>query len=300
MIKIKNFIKMFVIVFFLILNDFYLNYNCLDNNMCNFNTCVQGIEINDGNYKFELNNIVYTTELGFGLITIGNTSFKCELILVYNEKYNNDYGLTPMLHDIDNFIFDDLKSKDTVFYILNMNESISETCPGYLIKNDIKYEFYLIIRYTDDVVNKLKELQIYPFIPHLKSVNHYLNLSNPHVSLMNLEMSNLLESNYLIESNLIKVNKSRGKQRNFGIFLLTTEEYKCGHILIIKNKTDDWLREKDFLFAKKNLIAQLNKNKTDALDKTDALNKNKTDALDKKIVRAKYRSSIYSNSSNSP
>ena len=239
MIKIQNYIKIFIIVFFLVLNDFYLNYNCLDNNMCNFNICVQGIEINEGNPKFELNNIVYTTELGFGVLTVGDTSsFKCELILIYNEKYNNDYGLNPMLHDIDNFIFDDLKSKNTVFYILNLNESISETCSGYLIKNNIKYDFYLIIRYTDDVVSKLKELQIYPFIPHLKTVNNYLNLSNPNISIMNLEMSDLLESNYLIEANLNKVNKSRGKQRNFGIFLLTTEEYKCGHILIIKNKSD--------------------------------------------------------------
>ena len=31
------------------------------------------------------------------------SSFKCELILIYDESYNNDYGLYPMLNDINNF-----------------------------------------------------------------------------------------------------------------------------------------------------------------------------------------------------
>lgn len=225
--------------------------------MCSFNINVQGLQVNDGIYKFELNNSVYTTELGFGVITVGNTSLKCELILIYNEIYNNDYGLSPMLYDINDFVFYDSKSReDTIFYILNINESNAETCPGYLIKNNVKYEFFLIIRYTDDIVSKLKELNMYPIIPKLSIVKNNLNINllNPNISLLNLEMSGLLESNYLIRSTLMKLDKSRGEQQNFGIFLLTTEEYECGYVLIIKNKSNAWLREKDFILVQKNLM----------------------------------------------
>ena len=52
----------------------------------------------------------------------------------------------------------------------------------------------------------------------------------------------------------MKLDKSRGQQQNFGIFLLTTEEYNCGYILVIKNKSNDWLREKDFILVQKNLM----------------------------------------------
>lgn len=225
--------------------------------MCSFNINVQGLQVDDGNYKFELNNSIYTTELGFGVITVGNTSLKCELILIYNEIYNNDYGLSPMLYNINDFVFDESKSKeDAVFYILNINESPAETCPGYLIKNNVKYDFFLIIRYTEEVVNKLNELHMYPIIPNLSIVKNNLNLTllNPNIGVLNLEKSDLLESRSLIRSNLINLDKSRGEQENFGIFLLTTEEYNCGHILVIKNKSKEWLREKDFIMVQKNLM----------------------------------------------
>jgi len=226
-------------------------------NMCSFNINVQGLQVDDGIYKFELNNSVYTTELGFGLITVGNTALKCELILIYNEIYNNDYGLSPMLYNIGEFVFDEAKSKeDAVFYILNINESTSETCPGYLMKNNVKYDFFLIIRYTDDIVSKLDELHMYRIIPNLSIVKNNLNLTllNPNIGILNLEMSGLLESSSLIRSTLMKLDKSRGQQKNFGIFLLTTEEYNCGYILVIKNKSNDWLREKDFVLVQKNLM----------------------------------------------
>ena len=255
--KIKNYINMAIIALFWILTDLDSTYNCVDNNMCSFNINVQGLQVDDGIYKFELNNSVYTTELGFGLITVGNISLNCELVLIYNEIYNNDYGLSPMLYNINDFVFDEAKIKeDAVFYILNINESTAETCPGYLIKNNVKYEFFLIIRYTEDVVSKLNELHMYPIIPNLSIVKNNLNLTllNSNIGILNLEMSGLLESSSLIRSTLIKLDKSRGQKPNFGIFLLTTEEYNCGHILVIKNKSDAWLREKDFIMVKKNLI----------------------------------------------
>ena len=278
MIKFKNYINMAIVALFWILTDLDSTYNCVDNNnMCSFNINVQGHQVNDGIYKFELNNSVYTTELGFGVITVGNTSLNCELILIYNEIYNNDYGLSPMLYDINDFVFYESKSReDTIFYILNINESNAETCPGYLIKNNVKYEFFLIIRYTDDIVSKLKELNMYPIIPKLSIVKNNLNITllNPNIGLLNLEMSELLESNYLIWSTLMKLDKSRGKQPNFGIFLLTTEEYECGYVLVIKNKSDAWLREKDFILVKKNLMNASEKfNKKQSSDEIMTKNK---------------------------
>ena len=77
-----------------------------------------------------------------------------------HQSKSSSFKLSKTTQNVDVEFIQAKTTEDAVFYILNINESTAETCPGYLIKNNVKYEFFLIIRYTEDIVSKLNELHM--------------------------------------------------------------------------------------------------------------------------------------------
>ncbi len=249
LLKFINFFYIYPIVIFIAWPNFHKVIYATDN--CNFYFNFKGTVIPEKFFKTQLGKETYTAEIGLGHLIINKTkTFGCEFILIYNEVYNDENGTVPMLTHFQDFVFDSKRSRTTMFEVVReeVDWSKSEILNGYLERNGKKYEIYMLIRYTDEAVSELKKNKNYPLFSNLKNIE--LKLRDTYVMMYNMEKSKLLKGGEILR-NLQKIHKIRGSMPNFGIFFLANEDGQCGHIWILVPKTEDWLIEKDHIYAYK-------------------------------------------------